>query len=83
MSIQLKNLYYEYCSGSTSGNLGSLRYPFIYINVPGPFWPRVNVTVRVSSIGKIDQFKNYLYSMDTCAKKIKKQLHKNININVQ
>ena len=44
-------------------NLGRVEYPFIAII------PMSNLTRRVPSMDKIDLFKNYLYSIETCAKK--------------
>ena len=51
--------------------------------IPGPLWPKVTGLVRVPTMGQIELFKNYSYSIRLCKKKKnkkkkthKKQLHK-------
>ena len=66
--------------GSSSGGLSLL---------PDQLWPRVVILVRIPSIGEIDLFKEYLYSIGSYAKKEKKKLsrnffyRKNVNLNLQ
>ena len=42
--------------------------------LPGPQWFRIVIPVKVSSMGRMNLIKNYLYSIRPCAKK--KQLHR-------
>ena len=71
--------------GSSSEDLSSVEYPLPLL--PGSFIPGVKVPVRVLSMGQIDLFHNYSYSIGQCAKKNpKKNLNnyiKNVNMNEQ
>ena len=52
--------------------------------MPQGFPTGVVIPVRVPSMGQIDLLKNYLYLIEPCGEKtLKKQLHKNINRNIQ
>ena len=46
-----------------------IAQPTSLLLLPGPLWTGVTVPVRVPSIGQIDLFKNYLYSLGPCARK--------------
>ena len=58
-----------------SGDLGCVACPCITIT------SKFTLN-RVLSMGLMDMFKNYLYSIGPCSKKpLKKQLYKNVNMN--
>ena len=50
---------------------------FFMLSLPGSLWPRVVVPVKVLSMGKIDVWKLFIF--DT----FKKQLPKNVNMNIK
>ena len=64
--------------------MGSKEIPSLPLFL-GPLWSGMVVPVKVPSIDQIDLFKNYLYSIELCEKEktLKKQLQKNVNMNVQ
>ena len=55
-------------------SLGVFSTPSLSL-LPGPLWPRVLVPVRVSSMGRINLFKNCVW-LDCGKKTLKNQLHK-------
>ena len=72
-----------WCWGSNSGDLRSLEYTFIVITPRFTLTQNCNIC-SVLSMGQIDLFKNYLYSIGPSAKKnLRNNSPKNVNMKIQ
>ena len=73
LSVLSMTFNYIWWRGSSSRDLWILWVWSASSLIPSLFWSRMIVRLRVPSMGQIDLFENYLYSIGSCAKKYKKK----------